>query len=165
MIKETNIGKASALLLKFYENDAQCVWRVLAARDREDREVLAEMLLEVHGEIESLLKAVSPESYGKLMEPRAVIYEPQVLSALPTFKTPYRGGVGKEGKKSGERSKQCAWAARKNLLYRGYMQQPLPAAQYAKRPQNFGYNSLTRRSVELEQRYGKIYGYTFTKIG
>lgn len=141
MIAPETIARAADFLLKHYGEDSGEAFLILHHRDRGNAQWLAERVAETLKEVQEIAEAMGLP-----------------VQRPPVQATKKRGRANTSGK---DWTRQRRSAARRNLRYRGYLEEKRRRGRQEPGTMVFYYDSGTLRNVELEQRYREIWGFSF----
>lgn len=141
MIAPETIARAADFLLKHYGEDSGEAFLILHHRDRGNAQWLAERVAETLKEVQEIAEAMELP-----------------VQRPPVQATKKRGRVNTSGK---DWTRQRRSNARRNLRYRGYLEEKRKRGRQEPGTMVFYYDSGTLRNVELEQRYRESWGFSF----
>lgn len=141
MIAPETIARAADFLLKHYGEDSGEAFLILHHRDRGNAQWLAERVAETLKEVQEIAEAMELP-----------------VQRPPVQATKKRGRVNTSGK---DWTRQRRSNARRNLRYRGYLEEKRRRGRQEPGTMVFYYDSGTLRNVELEQRYRESWGFSF----
>lgn len=141
MIAPETIARAADFLLKHYGEDSGEAFLILHHRDRGNAQWLAERVAETLKEVQEIAEAMELP-----------------VQRPPVQATKKRGRVNTSGK---DWTRQRRSDARRNLRYRGYLEEKRKRGRHKPGTMVFYYDSGTLRNVELEQRYRESWGFSF----